>query len=239
MDFNYGVPFGGKIGNMFSSFFHPERGYDEAQKMMEKYFNMAKGYQEPFINQGQSQYGNLMGAENQLLHPETLLNDWMSKYSTSPYAKQSMQTARDEGLQGASSQGLLGSSAALNNIETSGSNIMNKDRQQFLQDMMQKFLSGIGISENIYGTGASMAGNFGNQAGQFGAGMGDLAMNKANAPGNLLSRLIQMAMQGAGAMGGGGMGGAMGGGMNPAMAGGMGAKFANMGANPALLSAAA
>lgn len=238
MNFNYGVPFGGTIGNMLSSFFHPERGYDEAQKMMEKYFNMAKGYQEPFINQGREQYGNLVNAENQLLHPETLLNDWISKYSTSPYAKQLMQTARDEGLQGASSQGLLGSSAALSNIETSGANIMNRDRQQFLQDLMQKFLSGIGVGQNLYGIGAQTAGNFGRQATDVGAGMGDLAMNRANAPGNLLSRLIQIAMQGGSMMAGGGMGGAAGG-LSPAMASGMGARFASAGANPALLSAAA
>ena len=162
---------------------------------------------QPFINQGQAQYGNLMGAENALLNPETLLKKWMSGYEESPYAKQSMANARSGGLDAASSMGLMGSSSAINNIQNSASNIMNQDRSQYLNDLMQKYMSGVGIGQNIYNQGAGMAGQFGQLAHGFGQDIGGAAYGARNAQGNLLGNLINM---GANIYTGGGYGAAKG-----------------------------
>ncbi len=170
---------------------HPERGYDEAQKIFERMFNEAKGYQQPYINQGQEQYGNLMGAQNELLNPQNLLSKWMSGYEESPYAKKSFENARSGGLDAASSMGLLGSSSALNNIQNSASDIMNKDRQSYLQDLMQKYLSGIGVGQNIYNTGAGAASSLGTLAHGFGQDIGGARYGAINAPGNLLGNLLK------------------------------------------------
>lgn len=180
------------IFDMFSSFFHPEKGYEKGGGELEKYFNQARNAEMPWMKQGQEQYGKLAGAENELLDPETLLKKWMSGYEESPYAKQSKENARSGGLDAASSMGLMGSSSALNNIENSSSYIMNADRDKFLENLMQKYMTGIDIGKNIYGTGANMAGNFGNLANTMGQNMAGMKYGQQNSPGNLLENLIKM-----------------------------------------------
>ena len=205
------------IGNMFSSFMHPEKGYEDAEKQFRKFWEEAKGNMQPFINQGQAQYGNLMGAENALLNPETLLKKWMSGYEESPFAKQSMANARSGGLDAASSMGLMGSSSAIGNIQNSASNIMNQDRSEYLKDLMDKYIHGVDIGKSIYGTGANIASQFGQLAHGFGQDIGGAAYGSANAPGNLLGNLINM---GANIYSGGKAGNAFGGsGSNRSIAG--------------------
>lgn len=189
------LDFFGGIGNMLGSFLHPERGYNEAEKAFTDYLNQARSTEQPFINQGMSQFPILQGAESNLLDPSKLLADWMSKYEMSPYAKTSLANAREQGLNAAQAQGLGGSSAATANIEQSASDIMNKDRSQFLEDLMRKYLAGIGIGENIFGTGASMAGNLGQQLIGGGQTIGGLRYGEQNAPGQSLAHLLNLGTQ--------------------------------------------
>ena len=114
-----------------------------------------------------------------------------------------MANAKESGLGAASSMGLMGSSSAINNIQNSSSHIMNADRQQFLQDLMQKYMTGIGIGQNMYNTGAATAGNMGNQAMNNGINQGDMAYNQRNAPGDFLKNLLATGVKAyAGGMGG-------------------------------------
>lgn len=192
MDFKYGIPFGGEIGNMLESFFHPEKGYEEAEREFRKAWEQSRATQQPFINQGQSMFPGLQGAYGALLDPEGLLNKWMSGYQTSPYAKQSIANATQSGLDAASQQGLLGSSAATQNIQNSANYLMNKDRQAYLDDLMKKYMEGVGLGKDIYGIGANMAGELGRQGMEFGRDIGGAKQWEFNAPGNLLGRLINM-----------------------------------------------
>jgi hypothetical protein len=125
----------------------------------------------------------------------------MDKYKTSPYAQRSMQNASASGLDAASSQGLLGSSAATQNIQQSSSDIMNKDRSEYLQDLMKKYMAGVGIGKDMYGIGATTAGNMSNQAMQMGGAMGQAKYGATNAPGDMARDLISAAAK---AYGGGG-----------------------------------
>lgn len=181
------------LSNMLSSFVHPERGYDAAAAKQREYWDQAKGYQTPYMNAGTDQIGKLNDAQGKLLNPSDLLNDWMSKYKTSAFAQKSMDNAKEAGMSGASSMGLLGSSAALNNVQQSSSDIMNADRQQYLSDMMQKYMAGIGIGQNMFGVGANTAGNLGRESLEVGNDQGAAAYGSKNAPGNLLKDLLAMA----------------------------------------------
>ncbi len=183
----FGDPF-----KMLSSFLNPQKGYEDAEKVFRNFYDQSRGNMQPFIDQGKAQYGNLSGAEGALLDPESLLKKWMSGYQESPYAKQSMANARSGGLDAASSMGLLGSSSAINNIQNSASDIMNKDRSSYLQDLMDKYMKGVGIGQDLYGTGANMASQFGQLAHGFGQDIGGASYGAANAPGNLLGNLINM-----------------------------------------------
>lgn len=194
--------------NMINSFLHPEAGYQDAAKQMEEAWRQAQGFQEPYRKAGLDQLPILTGAQSKLLDPSVLLADWMSKYETSPFAQRSMSNAKASGLDAASSMGLSGSNAALNNIQQSSSDIMNADRSQFLQDLMQKYMSGVGIGQNIYGIGASTAQNMGNQAIGVGENLGQAAYGARTAPGNLLKDMLAMGAKAFMASQGGGAGAA-------------------------------
>lgn len=147
------------------SFLNPEEGYQDAQTKLKEYFDMAlksgKSAQDilqPLINQGQSQYGRLNEQAENLNNPVNLENEWANAYTESPYAKQLTSEATSAGKDAASSMGLLGSSAALNNIQKSAGNIMQSDRSAFMDDLMKKYMSSIGIGQNLYGVGASATG---------------------------------------------------------------------------------
>ncbi len=182
------------FGKGIDSFLHPEQGYKDAAKQMQEYFQKAQGYQEPYRQAGLDQTGRLNTAENNLLDPSALLSKWMQSYETSPFAQKTMANAKDAGLGAASSMGLMGSSTALGNIEGSAHDIMNADRGNFLSDLMDKYMKGIGIGQNMYGVGAQTAGNMGNQAMDMGGNMGEMAYGATNSPGD---RLMQMLASGA------------------------------------------
>lgn len=199
------------VGKGIHSMINPEEGYEDAAEQFKKYWEEAKGFQQPYNQAGINQLPMLQGAESDLLHPTELLGKWMKDYQTSPFAQRSMENAKASGLGAASSMGLGGSSAALGNIQQGAGDIMNKDRQGYLQDLMQKYMGGVGIGQDIYGKGAATAGNLGEQAGKMGNNMGGAAFGAASAPGEMMKNLMAMAIKaylgrggdGAGAGGGG------------------------------------
>lgn len=174
------------------SMLHPERGYHDANKQIKKSWEEAMGFQKPYADAGAGQIPILQGAEQELMDPSALLAKWMEKYEMSPYAKNSMGNAREAGLDAASSMGLGGSSSAINNIQKSSSDIMNADRNQFLQDLMEKYMKGVGIGTDIFHTGAATAGNMGNQALDAGGQLAKGALGEKNAPGDMLRNMLAM-----------------------------------------------
>ena len=192
--------------DMVNSFLNPQRGYEAAMGPVNKGWKEARGYQEPYNNAGQSQIGRLTGAEDRLLDPMGLENEWSQGYETSPYARDMLERNKTSGLDAASAMGLGGSSAALNNIQQGAGQIHNADRQQFMQNLMQKFLAAIGIGQNMFGVGATTAANLGKGATEHGQDIGMLNYNATNAPGDLLKSLIQAGIKAYGASQGAGAG---------------------------------
>jgi len=177
-------------GDMINSFLHPEDAYKEAEKASNASWDEQQGYGRPYWQQGIDQYGRLNSAENDLLDPGALQNKWGASYETSPYAKRLLEMNKNSGLDAASSMGLMGSSAALGNIQTGAGDIVAKDRQNFMNDLMQKYLAGIGIGQNIYGVGANTAGNLMTGAQQHGQDVAGLRYGAAAAPGQLFGNIL-------------------------------------------------
>lgn len=177
------------VGNALDSFLHPEDAYKEAEKASNQGYEESKGYQQPFFNNGVDQIGRLNSAENSLLNPGQLENDWASQYETSPYAKQMLDENQNQGLDAASSMGLSGSSAALGNIQQGAGNIVKKDRREFLNDLMEKYLHGIGLGQSMYGTGASAGANLGSNAMTHGNDVAGLRGSAQAAPGELFGQV--------------------------------------------------
>lgn len=196
--------------NMISSFLHPERGYQDANQQMQQFYNQAQGYQQPFMNQGQQAYGDLYSAMKALLDPEKLQSEWTEGYETSPAAIQAKDLAEQSGLNAASAMGLMGSRPALDAIHTGSSNISLADRQNYLNDLMLKYMQGAGVAGGIYNTGANAATNLSQNAMNMGQNSAQLAFGEENAPGDMFSNLLGGAIGLLGTALGGPIGGAAG-----------------------------
>lgn len=186
-----------------SSWAHPERGYEAGQQQLDKYYQQMLNNLLPYSQRGDTAYNGLSHAQNELQDPETLLNKWIKGYKESEAAKNTEEMATQHGLNSASSMGLVGSTPALRAIQAGTANISAQDRQGYLNDLMQKYLAGAGIAQNIYNTGAGAAAQFGQNAMNMGQNSANLAYNQQNAQGDLFGKLLGGGLSlGAGALGG-------------------------------------
>lgn len=178
----------------------PGKPYRAAGKEIKKGYNDAQGYLDPYNQAGRSQIDRLTGAQDKLMNPGALQDEWAKNYQISPYAKQLQDQAKAGGMDAASSQGLLGSSTAINSIQQGSSNIMNADRDKYMNDLMEKYKTGLGIGQNMFNQGAGAAGNMSNNSMDFGKQMGSMSFGKANAPMDMLMNMFKMyqASQGGG-----------------------------------------
>lgn len=190
----------------FSDWMNPQKPYQEAQKEREKYYNQGQSYQQPYNAQGQDQYQQLMDYIKNLSNPEELQNKWASGYETSPMAQQAQKMAASQGADAASSLGLMGSSPALQAIQAGTSNIGLQDRQQYLDDLMQKYMQGAGLSQGIYNTGAGAAGQMNQNAQGMGQDSAGLKYGEKAAKGGLFNNLLNTGIAGLGAVAGGPIG---------------------------------
>jgi predicted DNA binding CopG/RHH family protein len=182
-----------------SSFLHPQKGYQKGQEQLDKYYRQSQEALQPYNQHGQEQYGNLNDYIRSLMNPQELQAKWTQGYETSPAAIQAQKMAQEHGLNAATSMGLGGSNTAINAIQSGTSQIGMEDRQNYLNDLMQKYLAGAGLVQGVYGTGANAASGQSNNAMNMGQNSAQMAYNRQNAGGNMLGGLIG---QGLGLVGG-------------------------------------
>jgi hypothetical protein len=201
-------------------FLDPGRGYKSAMKEYTKGYEEGKGYLDPYAGAGTDQLDQLLGAQGALMDPAALQNQWAQGYEMSPYAQQMQGAAQEAGLSSMGSMGLGGSSAALQNLQQTSSNIMQADRQNYMDDLMKKYTEGVGIGQDIYGKGAGAAGQLGQMGMQYGQGMGELKAMKSQSRNQMLMDLLGLGGQayGASQFGGGNSGGSGGGNAGTALA---------------------
>lgn len=204
---------------MISSFLNPDDAYEKSQDALRNQWGETKEFLAPFREKGLEQYPQISEAIKRLMSGD-LQNDWISKYDTSSYAQRVMDMEKQKALEAASSMGLMGSSGALNNIQQGSADIQSKDRQQFLNNLMQEYMSGLGLSSNLYNTGAGVSSNLAGLGSQYGQNYAGLEYGKQAAPGQLFGQLLGAAIGAGTGMGGGGMGGF--GGMSSMSGGGYG-----------------
>lgn len=178
------------IGGKIDSFMHPEKGYKKGRDELERYYNQGQSYLQPYSQFGQDAYGPLAEAMRRLLDPQSLQNEWMQGYTESPTAKYTEGLAREHGLDAASGLGLMGSNTALNAIQGGTTQIGLDDRNNYLNNLMQKYLAGTGIAGNIFNTGANAAGTMSNNAMNMGGNAAQLAFGAQNAPGDMFGKLL-------------------------------------------------
>ena len=173
-----------------SSFLHPEKGYKAAQEQLDKYYQQAQGNLQPYNQNGQDVYGKYKDAMDKLLNPGGLQDEWSKNYQESDIAKQNEAMASQSGLNAAQQMGLNGSSPALQAIQSGTAGIVAGDRQKYLDDLMQKYMAGIGIGKDIYGTGANAAGKQSDNAMTQGQNSAQTQFNQKNAQGDMFGKLL-------------------------------------------------
>lgn len=171
-----------------SNLLNPGGGYKQAEQQSKQYYDQAQSGLSPYNQTGQEAGGDIMSMLQKLMNPEQLQNEWSKGYETSPYAQQMMEQAKTSGLDAASSMGLMGSSGALQNIQSGASNIMQGDRQNYLNDLMQKYQAGLNTGQSMYGTGAGAASQMGQNAMNQGNNMANLAFGKYNAGPSMMGK---------------------------------------------------
>ncbi len=192
-----------------SSWLHPDRGYKEAQNTLTNSYNEGKGFQQPYNQNGLNQTNILQEMIDKLSHPEKLQDEWSKGYTESGAAKDAENFATQHGVNAASSLGLGGSNTALNAIQSGTAQIGNQDKQQYLNDLMEKYKNGVGLAQGIYNTGASTATNMANNANQYGQNSAGLKFGETNAPGEKFGQISGGVLKSlmdylTGGMGGGG-----------------------------------
>lgn len=194
--------------DQITDMYNPSKGYRSAGKEITKGYKEGQGYLDPYNQAGRGQIDKLTGAQDRLMDPGSLQNEWAKGYEMSPYAQQLQDQAKAGGMDAASSQGLLGSSSAINSIQQGSSNIMNADRQKYMDDMMTKYLSGIGIGQNMFNQGGSAANQMSQNANTYGQNMAGAKFGEHNAWMNQIMAAMQLAaasQKPGGGAGGGGM----------------------------------
>ena len=193
-----------------SDFTHPGRAYAKGGEREQQGYNEAQGYRKPYMDNGVGAGNSLQEMMKKLMNPGSLQDEWSKGYSKSPYATQLQDEARTGGMDAASAMGLGGSSASLSNIQKGSSDIMQKDRQNYMDDMMKKYMSAMGIGESMYGTGANTANSAASGAQSHGEWQGQNTFNEKNAGSSQMKQMIPMIMamiMGKNPMGGEGGGG--------------------------------
>jgi len=92
----------------------------------------------------------------------------------------------------------VGSSAALNNVQSSASNVMNADRQSYLNDLMQKYQTGIGVSQGLYNGGMNAAGQLATGAMNNGQYQGQTGYNQWAGTGQIFNDMMNRYSGGSG-----------------------------------------
>lgn len=180
-------------------FLDPGAGYKSAMKEYTKGYEEGKGYLDPYAGAGTSQLDQLLSAQGALMDPAALQSQWAQGYEMSPYAQQLQGAAQEAGLSSMGSMGLGGSSAALQNLQQTSANIMQSDRERYMKDLMDKYMTGIDIGQDIYGKGAGAAGQLGQMGMQYGQGMGELEAMKSQSRNQMMMDLLGLGGQAYGA----------------------------------------
>lgn len=175
--------------SFLNDLFNPSAGYDAAQGQLDKYYKQGQDVLNPYNEFGKTAGGNLQTAAGKLMDPAALRQEWENSYSLSPEAKQTQNMATQKGLESAESMGLLGSSSALRGIQSGTANIGLQDKSNYLNDLMNKYTTGINTNSGLFNTGANAASGLANLSSNMGQNSADMAYGSHSSLNSLLGNL--------------------------------------------------
>ena len=180
----------------------PGKPARRARQTAEASIDRGAQYTEPYRNAGDRQIPIMEGEQQKLLNPGQMQSDWAQGYETSPWAQQQIQHDTEQGKDLASSMGLLGSSTAATGLNASASQLYQKDRQQYMDDLMKKYMMGIGLGSDFMNRGAQSANQLQGNWSQNAQSLGTAAHNANQAVPDMLGNIMGYNSSGGGQGGG-------------------------------------
>lgn len=174
-----GGMFSGGIGGMLSGLFTDAGApYDAAMDQYDKYYGKAEEAQNPFYNAGKQGISGYQNWANSMQNPSSYMNNLMSQYQESPWAKyqqdQSMRTAQNMG----SATGLTGSSPLMLQAQQNAKNISSEDMSSWIQNVLGLNTQYGTAQGNLMGMGANSANSLTNMYSKYADSAGDAAYGK-------------------------------------------------------------
>lgn len=127
---------------------------DKAMPYLNQIPGMEKQYLEPYINQGQSQYGNLNNQYGQMgSDPAAFLEQLMGKYQPSQAFQMKNKNALTAAGNTAAAGGYRGTGQDMNDEGQISNTLMNEDMQQWLNNVLGIQGAGLQGQQGLYNTG--------------------------------------------------------------------------------------
>lgn len=172
---------GGILGGMFGN---SSRPYDKGMQEYQKWINQAQGAQQPYQNAGIGAIGDYQKWLQGQQDPTKFINNAMSGYQESPWAKYQQQQSMNAGQNAASAAGLSGSTPLMQQLQQNAGNIASQDQNQWLQNVLGINTQYGQGQQNLMQGGQNAANQLSNLYGQAGQNMGQAAYGKRDAKNN-------------------------------------------------------
>ena len=145
---------GAGIGDLFSDYKNPA---DAAMGDMGQIPGQINKYMQPYIQQGQEQYGNLNNQYNSLMNdPGGRVNQIGQSYHQSPGFQFALQQALQGAGHAAAAGGMAGSPQHEQQNMQLATQLGNQDYNNYLQNALGMYGQGLQGSQGLYNTGAQM-----------------------------------------------------------------------------------
>lgn len=171
----FGSGLGGLLGGLFGDSGKP---YDSAMEQYQKYMQMAKNTQQPYLNAGKGAIGDYQTWLNGQKDPAQFINGLMGDYQESPYAHMLQQQAMNAGNNSASASGMMGSSALMQQQQQNAGQIASGDMNSWLQNVLGINTQYGQGQQNLMTGGQNAANSLTNMYNNMGQQMGEAAYGK-------------------------------------------------------------
>ena len=179
---NYGgmaSAFGGGLSQFLGGLFGNTAGpYKDAAEQMQKYFQGAQGFQNPFFQAGTGAIPGMQDWLKKMSDPTKFINDTQSQYQQSPYNKFLQDQASKGAVNVGSATGMTGSTPMMQQMQQNSANIGQQGMNDWMGNVMNANTQyGQGLN-NMMGYGQHAGDMLSNMFSQMGQQMGSNAYNQ-------------------------------------------------------------
>lgn len=152
----------------------------EANKYLNQIPDVEKSYYNPFIQGGQQAGNVLSGAYGNMLNdPTEFINNILAKYKESPGAQYQSGLLTKGIANTAAAGGYAGTPEAQREYAETAQNVMSGDMQQFLQNALGVYGTGLSGEQDFYNKGFTASGSLADAIASVLGSQGGLAFNQA------------------------------------------------------------